>query len=64
MKDCQFGVSSVNYSDSDSEGGDCNFPYIISRILNFGPVVVFWKVVELVFMGRCDENDGEWRWII
>ena len=26
---------------SSREGGDCNFPYIISRILNFGPVVCF-----------------------
>ena len=36
---------------SRREGGYCNFPYIISRILNFGQVVCFWKVVELVFMG-------------
>ena len=39
---------------SSREGGDFNFPYIISRILNFGPVVFFGfflKVVELVFMG-------------
>ena len=26
---------------SSREGGDCNFPYIISRILNFGRVVCF-----------------------
>ena len=30
---------------SKRERGDCNFPYIISRILNFGPVVcVFGKL--------------------
>ena len=47
------------------EGGDCNFPYIISRILV--RLFVFWKVVELVFMGSLlwvDENDEEWRWMI
>ena len=27
---------------SSKEGGDCSFPYIISRILNFGPVVGFF----------------------
>ena len=32
-------------------GGDCNFPFLISRILNFGPVACFWRVVEPVFMG-------------
>ena len=36
---------------SSREGGDCNFPYKISRILNFGPVVCFLEGLELVFMG-------------
>ena len=36
---------------SKREGDDCNFPYIISRILDFSPVVCFRKVVKLVLMG-------------